>query len=265
MAKPSGSFQRKLQAAKSMWSKARARAEEEPMYGEIDDGRYVAALSEGKITESQNGRLQVAWTYTILQGENKGETVRSYDGLESEDNLMWLARKLSRLNYDVPESIDEVQAILDEITKEKPKVAIRIKTKGEFQNVYIDKLVSSEIGDDREAASDQAEADSSDAEAPEADSETSELETGAKVNLVLKNGASVEGEVLEVLEQDNQVRVKVAGGKVYRVASDRVTLIEDVPEEPEVEAEDEDVEIEEETPPARVTKRTPAVVKRKKR
>lgn len=138
-----GTFDKKFKQAASMWERARERAQTENKFeNELEDGRYIACLSEAKIGESQSsGRLQVAWTFIISEGEYKGQTKRSYDGLESEDNLMWLGRKLVQLGYEIPEDLEEVKSVLEAITKDKPIVRVRLKTKGEFQNVYIDQVI----------------------------------------------------------------------------------------------------------------------------
>lgn len=262
MAKGAASFQSKLKAAQSTWGKARSRAESEKSFSEVEDGRYLVQITDAKLTESQaSGRLQAAFSYVILQGENKGEILRSYDGLESEENQVWFGRKIARLGYDIPEDFDQIQEILAEITSGKPKVFIRVKTKGEFQNIYIDRMATAEDGGDDgdEATSDQAEAESSEEAAPPvAEDEDAEIEVGSMVEVQLSSGA-VKGEVTKLLEDEGKVIVRVAGGKLYKVAAEKVSLVESVPEEPEVEPEEEEV-VEE----PKVTKKSPAAVKRKK-
>lgn len=271
------SFTKKLKEAGKMWGKAKERAESEKAFqnDEFEDGRYVVCLSDAKLAESKtSGRLQVGWAHVFTEGEYKGKTKWSYDGLESEDNLMWLGRKLQRLGYEIPEDFDEVQAVLDKITKEKPLVRIRLKTKGEFQNVYIDEVLKGHV------SSEESPETSEESQGEEADDEV-ELVVGATVSFDWK-GETLEGEVVEILEDEGKVRVKV-DDKVYKVKGDSLTLTsapeageEDVPEEPEVEPDaeeeeasdeveaDEEDETEEEDAP-RVTRKSPKpVVKGKK-
>lgn len=254
----SSTFQTKMKMASSMWGKAREQAKAEPSFGnEIEDGRYVATISEGKMGEAQtSGRFQIAWTYVLLEGDHKGETIRSYDGLETENNLIWLGRKLARLGFEIPETLEEVQDICNKITKEKPTVRIRVKTNGEFQNVYVDQLLK---GHEADNSAEYGDAETSTAEVPE--EAAAEIVVGCTVKFTYKGG-TLEGEVVELLEADGKLKVK-SEKLVYTILNDKVEEVTsspdvgestDVPEEPTVEPEEEP---EPEPEPARVTKRTP--------
>ncbi len=257
------SFEQKLKMAGKMWGKARERAGSESYGSEVEDGRYVASLSEGEINESKSsGRLQVHWIYTILEGSSQGETLHSYDGLESEDNLVWLARKLQRLGYEPPEDLEDVKDIVEEITKNKPKVQIQVKTKGEFQNIYIDKVLSNSTAksDGAEAEDDPPETSTAEdvPEDPPVEGDD-EITSGMKVEIALSSG-TVNGEVLEVLEDEGKVRVETEDGKRYRVTPDKLTKLE---EETATTTEEEEEE-EEETGEPKVTKRKPKPSPKKK-
>lgn len=129
-------------------------------FAEFDDGRYFARMVKAEITESGSGRIQVVMHWKFLKGEYKGQEKLSFSGIETEDNLKYLLRDLSLLGYDTDEidGPDDLKGILKELNKEKPKSKISLKTKGEFQNVYILKD-SESVDDDEDGDEDEEDAD----------------------------------------------------------------------------------------------------------
>lgn len=250
-------FQYKMEQASKLWKGAKERASTEGFGSEIEDGIYPAQIIECNIGESKSsGRLQAAWKYKILDGESKGQTIPSFDGLESEDNLMWLARKLAKLNYDAPEDLEAVKEIFAEIESKKPCVQIRIKTKGEYQNVYVDKL----LGDEETEGFDSLEAPGETKVVEEEDGEEGvEITVGMNVGFNLK-GEDVVGEVLEVIEEEGKARIEV-NGKVFRVAVDKLSIQEAPAEEEESVVEEEEIAEE----PKKVVKKKPVAKKKGKR
>lgn len=246
-----------LEVARVSWGNASKRAVTEGFGSDVEDGRYVAQIVEAKLGMSKtSSRLQVAWKYKILDGEMKGKTKMDWDGADTEDNQMWLGRKLAKLGFEIPGDLEEVEGILKEIEKNKVSVRITVKTKGEFQKVYVDEVLSAEDLEGLElevAAAPAAEVE------PEAEGEA--LEVGAKVSFAFK-GETLEGEVVEILESENKARVKTEKG-TFKLAPDALTLVEEVPEEPEVETEVEpEPEVEE---PKKVVKKAPAKKEIKKK
>lgn len=256
----------KLAKAQKMWGKGKTRAEtEKGGLTEIEDGRYIARCNGGEITESKSsGRLQVAWKYTILDGEAKGATKYDFDGLESEDNLMYLARKIAKFGYEAPDDLSAVEDVLAAIGKDKPLVKVRLKTKGgsDFQNLYLDSVYSKDDEEEvladaaaedgaaeeeateeeatEEATEDEAtEDDAVEEEAPEEEDGGVELTVGMKV-LVSMKGETYPGSVLELLEAENKARVKLENGKVVRVATEALGVPDDA-DETAVEDAEEDV------------------------
>ena len=238
-----------LKNAQNTWSGAKKRAQTGSFGGDIPDGRYKACITKAELGLSKtSNRLQVSWTYEIMEGEYLGKPKMDWDGCDTEDNQMWLGRKLARLGYEIPEDINHVESILAEIQKQRPVVRITIKTKGEFQKVYVDKLLDDEdagISEDLTPPSEDVE---------DVEEEVTELETGMKVTFEV-GGEIVEGEVIEIDEKNGKARVKTDGG-TYKVGIDLLSLVEEdddaIPEEPEVETETE-IEIEVETPTKKVT------------
>ena len=111
---------------------------------DYEDGVYFAQLVGLEFAEAkQSGRPQLEWTWLFLEGDNKGKKTMDFDGLDREDALVWVMRKLSQLGYAIDElqSPEELVDLVDEIVEEKICAKIRLKTKGEYQNLLIDRVV----------------------------------------------------------------------------------------------------------------------------
>lgn len=144
------------------WNKAKAKAAESANgdYPEFDDGRYIARLVDIQIGKSQSSnRDQADFSFKFVEGEYAGKIKHNYQGLETEQNLEFFLKDLARLGYDIEElDIDDLKTVIKEITKEKPYVQIVLKTKGggDYQNVYINRLLDA---DDVEDESEEDEDD----------------------------------------------------------------------------------------------------------
>jgi hypothetical protein len=218
------SLKAQLAKAKSLWSKAKDMKPE--FESSVTDGVYVGRISLAELGESQaSGRLQVSWGVVISAGEFKGETVRWWSGLKTEQNFMYLQRDIARLGKDVPEGVDELEDILAAIEKEKPSIRFRVKTDGEFQNVRILKLLTgadaTEDEDGGETAPEDPEPEAEEPEvAPDAEPEPEPepedeptLDVGVRAAFDLA-GKEVAGEVVKVGEAD--ATIKLDDGRKFK-------------------------------------------------
>ena len=229
-------LKKKLKVAQDNWQSARERAKESTGFTEVPDGRYLANLTNAVIGESRSsGRLQIQWTWTVSDGEFEGDTKLDFDGLETEDNLVFLGRKLSRFGYELPEDITAIADILEELIEKRPLARIRLKTKCEFQNVYVDKLMKSadaeeddkvpfDDEDSEEEADDGTgdEVEDSDEESDD-DSESDEqpVEVGMRVIASTKKGDAA-GEITEVIEDEGKVRVRLDEGRTVKISVEKL-------------------------------------------
>jgi len=249
-------LKKKLDAAKKLWKAAKTEAESSlGGFTDIPDGRYLARLMKTEVTESKSsGRLQVAWSYKVVEGDFENEMKISFDGIETAQNLAFLARAMKRFGFtSLPDDLDEVIALLEELSKRKPLCRITLKTRGEFQNVYVDKvfdpddeseaLADAEATEDEESEEEEEESEEEEEEEEsekeeeeeEEEEEPVELSVGMSVSFETKGGR-VSGTVVEILSKDDKVRVKTADGKILRVPIDGLEY--DEPEESEDEEED---------------------------
>jgi len=242
-------FSKQLKAAQGLWATAKTKAEaaKGSQFTEYEDGRYVARLMGGSIGKSQSsGRLQITWTFKFEEGEYEGQNKLDFSGLETEQNLYWLGLRLRELGYELPDKAEQLQEILNDIAQTKPLCKIRLKTKGEFQNLFIDKVYAAgdevqgdtgvtETEEPEEEAAPEPAAEEEEEEQPEEedeDADTVDIQPGMIVVVDSAKG-KFKGEVLELLEDEGKVRVKLEDGRVLRVGGDKLQAVVDAaPPEP---------------------------------
>lgn len=260
------SLKAKLNKIKQTWKDLYETSKGETAYPVFEDGRYVAVWKIAEVNESKaSGRLQLHLGFEVKEGEHKGEYVHTYIGLDKEVSIGIALRTLVRLGVEVSEDITELDNILEEATKEPKLVRIRLKTKGEYQNVLVDKLLGkagdedvveavevedNEVVEDEEDVSEEAAETSEEEEEEESeeeDEEVAELSVGAKVLFTPKNSTKeLTAEVLEIDEEAGKVRIKAEDGKRYKVSADKLELLDASEEEVEEEVEEDEEETEEE-------------------
>jgi len=150
------------------------------------------------------------------------------------------------LGYELPEQSSGLQDILDDVAQTKPLCKIQLKTKGEFQNLYISKVFAA--GDEVEGETGVTESEPEPEEEPQeeaaeeveeeveedADADTVDIQPGMTVVVDSAKG-KFKGEVLELLEAEGKVRVKLEDGRVLRVGGDKLQAVVDVtPPEPKI-------------------------------
>ncbi len=269
-----GKFTNKLKKFGKSFKTAKERAQEEGGFGsDLPDGRYMTDMVNCELGEAQSsGRLQVAFGFKVNDGEYKGEMVRMYQAVETEDDQVWLARTLKRFGIKL-DNLEELEDVVALLAEAQPEVKISLKTKDSGQFCYIDKLVSEidadqfaiEEGEEEEEEEEEADEDEADEEESdeaedsnedEADEEEEEeeadedadeeeaeadLEVGMDVAFTGKSGKEIAGKVLKILEKDGTVKVK-SGDKTYTVPAEDLYI----PETEEAEEEEADEEEEEE-------------------
>jgi hypothetical protein len=262
-------FKKKLAAAGSSWKNAKKRVSENrgSTFVDYDDGKYIAKLTKAELTESESsGRLQVDFSWRFEEEPYEGKIKHAYQGIETEDNMYYLGRDLERLGYELPDDLNDLPETLEAITAEGIIARIALKSKGDFQNVYIQKLINQddddaddeavdeeaeaepteadeeeveetdeETEDEGEEEADEEEADDADAEEEdeeeaeeeeaeeEGDEEVIEIEVGQRVQAETAKGREP-GEIIEILEDLNKVRVKLDSGKVVRLDPDKIEI-----------------------------------------
>jgi len=173
-------FKKILKNANKNWAKAKTRAaESDPGFTEYPDGKYEAQLVSAKLGTSESGRNQIAFGWKFVDGDYEGKTKTAYQGIDTEDNLYFLARDLERLGYELPDDLSDLPDILKDLEKSKPVASVNLKTKGDFQNLYIRKVYTESDEDDEDEDEDDdaaAEAEADDDAAEDEEEETDDAE-----------------------------------------------------------------------------------------
>lgn len=207
---------------KKAWKAGHATKDEFSGGGfEPDDGRYIVAVTLAEQGESKaSGRQQVVWEYMFLDADYKGKTFRSYDGMDKPERLPYIMRRIEALGYESPEELDGLDKVLSKITKDRPKVRIKIQMKGEFRNVYIDKLLDDEDADvDTETAPETEKEEKEERvqrEQPETPASEAQVDIEVGLSVITYDEDDKEdgkGVITAVNEQDEEVTVKLEDGK----------------------------------------------------
>ena len=212
------SFKKRMKSLQEAWDAARKRESFGPS---VEDGIYEARLVSAIMAESRAGRDQIAWTYVITEGEEKGTQIRDYDGLATEDNFFFVQQKLARLEAEIPTKAEEISDALEALTKATPLVRLRVSTKDGFTHAYVDRLL-----EDNGKGEDDEDKDKK-PETGEGENEGSDLVVGAKVQFPSpKTGKPLLGEVLEIDEDEETVKIKSDKGKEYTIDISDLALVE---------------------------------------
>lgn len=213
------SWEDRLEELTEEWNQAQEDAKG-PLFTTLEDGRYIAKLVGTDIGESQSsGRLQVTWIWEIVEGEYTGEQVRDYDGLENEQNLVYLLRKLAILGYDIDQvNVGDLEEVLEELVAAKPLCRIRLRTRGDFQNVYIDQMIEA-----RSSSDVSYEEEEEVVEEDEAEEESEEL------NIEDEDFDFEDGEPIEDIEEfiDEDEIDKVVGSEEEEDEDDEIEEMEE--------------------------------------
>ncbi len=241
---------KKLKKGNKTWKKAQERSKTEGFDGAtLDDGRYKTVLADCELNESQaSNRLQVKFQFKITSGDSKDESIYMYQGVEDEDGQMYLDRILRKFGIAVPDDLSEIPALCDALKEAAPEVRVQLKTKDDNQYCYVDRLLSELNLKDFESH-EEGDDDEGTEEDDDGSEEEGEIEVGSRVSFESKKYGELEGEVLELLEDDEKARVKADNGKTIRIATEKLTLIgeeeeEEAGEEEEPEGEEPEVDIE---------------------
>lgn len=269
-----------LAGAGKSWKTAKKRVTDTEKGGfeEFPDGLYDAQLIGAEIGESKGAkaRLQVDFSWRFMDGDLEKKVKHDYQGMNTEDGLFYLGRRIEELGYEAPDDLGDLPEVLKAIVKEKIAARIVLKTKGEFQNVYIRKL----LGDDADEDVEETEEDETDTEteAEESDDEETEEEDGEEeaeeeteeedgeaeeeeeteeeeteeeeaeegeeeveqaapgMKVIVETAKGREpGVIVEIIEAEGKVRVKLnKDGKIIRASAEKVEITDD---EEEVEEE----------------------------
>jgi hypothetical protein len=111
-------------------------------YDPVPDGPYVCVVDKVEFRESKSGNPYLNWVLIINGGSHDGRWLFKRNMLANAQNMSFLKRDIAACGCSVPDKLSDLdlKSLLDR------KVKITKKTKGDFENIYIDKLVSEVSG-----------------------------------------------------------------------------------------------------------------------
>lgn len=111
---------------------------------EIPDGKYMCRIESVELKESKSGKPMLTQELRIIDGKFSKRKLFRNSLLVTEENVKYLKKDLHTLGIhldrlsDLP---DHLSSLLD------IEVQVTVKTKGEYQNVWIDKRLGIEDED----------------------------------------------------------------------------------------------------------------------
>lgn len=132
-------------------------------YVNVPDGDYIGDLKEMVIEDAKaSGRLQVASTFEIVDGEQEGKTVKSFDGLDNATSAGHFRHKCEVIGLDLPEDAKLWQESFDAFIADPARVDlynITVKTnKGkdgkDYSNLYVNGISEFTKGEGEAVAED---------------------------------------------------------------------------------------------------------------
>lgn len=245
-------------ALEKMWDEAKAT-------GGVDlpDGDYTFLTVKAKPNVSDKGMPSFQSVVRIVGGPEAfiGQEVPVRDNLGSADNMGWFKKKLARLGIEIPAKDEMVRQLLNKDEGEGSVAAAMLgkkfsgqaKTKNDFLNIYVNKLIGTEeVTESVARANGAAKGKAAQAEESETDGADA-IEVEDTVKFVSKNDGPQQGVVLELFEGGKVARVQVTdddgetyGGKVYKLPTERLTIVYE--DDAKAETADEVEETEEAAP-----------------
>jgi len=165
-------FLNKLKRQKNVYKKGKKK---KVGGGLLPPGIYLARLSNVEGTVSSTDKPMVKWTWVVVEGEEKGQTGYSNSVLVTEDNYAYFNRDLTRLGYELPDDMGELEELLSEIAGEKFLCKIRVVERDGNTNIYLQSVIEDDGYDDDEADDEEYE-DEDEYEEEEDDEEEEEDE-----------------------------------------------------------------------------------------
>ena len=116
----------------------------ERTFPEIPDGRYSCCITDTRLKQSRNGNPMLSWTLSILDNGQEGRLLFHHNVLNNEFSVARLKQDLHACGLDLDSITQLPDSIINLIGR---KITVRVKTKGAYQNIYIDGLIPEDAED----------------------------------------------------------------------------------------------------------------------
>jgi hypothetical protein len=149
MSKMDPSLKKRLAALQDLWA-AGASAPKRG-FQELADGEYKGKIVAAELAESKAGRNQVVWTLKVTAGPSKGQTVKRFSGLATEENMAWLAGDLQTLGIEF--DADDVESLIVALGEAVDlDIVLKVRHKDEYTNIdFVDVSKNGNVADAKDA------------------------------------------------------------------------------------------------------------------
>jgi hypothetical protein len=107
--------------------------------GPVPDGTYQVNVEKAELAMSQSRNPMLKWQLRIIAPEFIGRIIYKHNMLSTSDNLKWLKTDLLTCGLEL-QLLSDLQQNLGRLLN--CKLEITKKTKGEFENVYFNRLLT---------------------------------------------------------------------------------------------------------------------------
>lgn len=111
---------------------------EAPEYEDVPDGKYQARICRAALSESRAGDPMIKWDLAVISGPQEGRHVFK-NAVITRKAMPFIKADLIKLGLELGK-ISELERHLPELLDKTVEVVV--KTRGEYRNVYFDKLIS---------------------------------------------------------------------------------------------------------------------------
>ncbi len=134
-----------------VWKSADTESKE---FENLPDGKYQAVIDECRFEQSKaSGRWQLAWVLKVVApGEYANRKIFNYMGLNNDIGIQIVKRSIYKCGLQVEDPKDlpgQLPYLLDRVIKVTLKT--NKKNGSEFQNMYVDDLISETSGEKESA------------------------------------------------------------------------------------------------------------------
>lgn len=133
---------KQLAKMKAAWDKNREESKDTSNFNQLPDGKYKTKLTDACLREVGDA-VKAMFEFTVVEGDSTGEKATRWDGIDTEERVLYLQKDLRRLGLDVDTfEIDQLEDALEELLQSAPVVRITVKNKDGYCNCYIDKVLA---------------------------------------------------------------------------------------------------------------------------
>lgn len=109
-----------------------------PDFDEVPDGKYQASINKAQLTTSRAGDPMIKWDLIIISGSLEGRHIFK-NAVITRNSMPFIKGDLTKLGLELGK-ISELPKHLPSLLDKKVEVTVR--TKGEYTNVYFNRLMS---------------------------------------------------------------------------------------------------------------------------